>query len=128
MYAIIREIKSQNPNTIKVSRLLQLHGEDLTQGNLYNHQRWLWRKFSEGNYIGFLIILRSNHGKEFAFYIPHKFEEAKRPKSIYNHLGFYWINGDELVTVTNTNKHWFVSDGVNFIWINGLVINNILNE
>jgi hypothetical protein len=55
---------------IKVSRLYRLNKEDLEQGNLYNHQRYLWQLF-EGNYNGFLIILRSNFGKEFAFYIPH---------------------------------------------------------
>ena len=56
---------------IKVSRLLRLDGEDLEQGNLKNHQRQLWQQFSEGNYNEFLIILRSDLGKEFAYYIPH---------------------------------------------------------
>ncbi len=84
---------------IKVSRLLLIHGEDLNKGNLENHQRWLWQQFSEGNYNSFFIIVRSNFGKEFAFYIPHKFEEETKMKSEDNNLGFYWINGDQLVTV-----------------------------
>ena len=66
--------------------------------------------------------MRSNFGKEFAFYIPDKFEEAKEDKSTDNQLGFYWINGDQLVTVTNPNKAWFVSDSSKFIWIPGLII------
>ena len=40
------------------------------------------------------MIVRSNSGKEFAYYIPHKFEESKKWKSTDNKLGFYWINGD----------------------------------
>jgi hypothetical protein len=34
MYAILKEIKSLNPNMIKASRLLQIPGEDLAQGNI----------------------------------------------------------------------------------------------
>ena len=88
---------------IKVSRLLTLNGEDLCKDNLENHQRWLWQQF-KGNYNGFLIIVRSNFGKEFAFYIPHKFEETQEWKSTDNIFGFYWINGDQLVTVTDSKN------------------------
>jgi hypothetical protein len=42
--------------------------------------------------------LRSHLSKEFAFYIPHKFEEAKGGISTDKQLGFYWINGDQLIT------------------------------
>ncbi len=87
---------------IKVSRLHRLNKEDLESGKFLNdHQRWLREQF-ECNYDGFLIIIRSNFGKEFAFYIPHKFEEIKNDKFTGNHLAFYWINGDQLVTVTNS--------------------------
>ncbi len=56
---------------IKVSRLLSIHGEDLERGKfLDEHQRRLWKKF-EGNYNGFLVIVRGNARKEFAFYVPH---------------------------------------------------------
>ncbi len=55
---------------IKVSYLLNIHGENLSQGNLKNYQRWLWKQF-EDNYNRTLIIVRSNLGKEFAFYIPY---------------------------------------------------------
>ena len=65
--------------------------------------------------------MRSNFGKEFAFYIPHKFEEAKW-KSTDKQLGFYWINGDQLVTVTNSENAEFVSNSSDFIRINGMRI------
>ena len=56
---------------INVSRLLRLNKEDLEESKeLYDHQRWLWQQFSEGNYNGTLIIIRSNFGKRFAFYLP----------------------------------------------------------
>jgi hypothetical protein len=51
--------------------LLRLHKEDLEEINLKNYQRLLWEKFSEGNYTGTLIFIRSNFGKEFVFYIPY---------------------------------------------------------
>ena len=53
-------------------RLLELDEKDLSQGNLYIHQENLWRQFEDG-YDGTLIIIRSNFGKEFAFYIPIPF-------------------------------------------------------
>ncbi len=67
---MVRELKTEKPEMREFVCLLRLHGEDLEQGNLENHQRWLWQQF-EGNYNGTLIIVRSNFGKEFAFYIPH---------------------------------------------------------
>ena len=50
--------------------LLSLDRVDLEHGNLKKHQKWLWKQF-EGNYNGTLIIVRSEFGKEFAFYIPY---------------------------------------------------------
>ena len=66
--------------------------------------------------------MRSNFGKEFAFYIPHKFKEANDRKSIVEQLLFYWINGDELVTCTNSKNAWFRSDDDSFIVIDGMEI------
>ena len=93
----------------------------------------LWQEF-EGNYNGFLIILRNNYGKEFAFYVPHQFKEAKERKFTGDQLGFYWINGDQLVTATNSsnsesrsNKPWFVSNDDSFIGIDGITIKNKRN-
>ncbi len=90
-----------------LSCLLRLHKEDLERCNLKKHQRWLWKQF-EGNYNGFLIILKSNFGKVFAFYIPSKFEETNY-KLTDKQLGFYWINGDQLVTMTNSKNPVFRS-------------------
>ena len=55
---------------IKVLRFLSLNEEDLTEVNLKNQQIWLSEQFKR-NYNGFLIIVKSNFGKEFAFYIPN---------------------------------------------------------
>ena len=52
--------------------LLGLCEEDLSQGNLKNEQRYLW-SLTECNFNGTLIIVRSNFGKAFAFYISEKF-------------------------------------------------------
>ena len=60
---------------IKISRLIKLHGEDLLYGNLEDLQKWLWQQF-EGKYDGTLIIVRTNFGKEFAFYIPYEFKKT----------------------------------------------------
>ena len=68
------------------------------------------------------MIVRSNFGKEFAFYIPHKFEEAKEFEDTNKQLGFYWINGDQLVTVTNSKYPMFSSDNKYFISIYGMWI------
>ncbi len=72
--------------------------------------------------------MRSNFEKEFAFYIPHKFEEAKEKKFTGNQLGFYWINGDQLVTVTSLKNSWFKSNDDYFIWIYGMFIRNDRNN
>ncbi len=72
--------------------------------------------------------MRSNFGKEFAFYIPYKFEEAKDYKYTNKQLGFYWINGDQLVTVRNGHKPWFMSNDGCLLSINGMTIYNNRNE
>ena len=66
----------------------------------------LWQEFV-GNYNGFLIIVRSNFGKEFAFYIPHKIKEVKNCKITNEQYGFYWINGDQLETVKKSGNSYF---------------------
>ena len=71
---IIRELKSKNPEITKVLRLLILGGEDLSQGNLKTHQRMLWEQFKD-NYNGTIVIVKTNFGKEFAFFIPEQFKE-----------------------------------------------------
>ena len=42
-------------------------------------------------------------------------------------LGFYWINEDELVAVTNRFTTEFTSDDYSFIEINGMSISNNRN-
>ena len=74
------------------------------------------------------MIVRSNFGKEFAYYIPHKFEESKEWKSSGNHLAFYWINGDQIVTVTNSENNYFKSNDECFIWTFGMGIENNRNK
>ena len=72
--------------------------------------------------------MRSNFGKEFAFYIPHQFVEEGVWRSTDNQLGFYWINGDQLVVVTNSVGPGFSSNDQWFIWIKGIMISNYRNE
>ncbi len=36
---MVRELKAENPEMVGFVCLLKLHGEDLEQGNLDNHQR-----------------------------------------------------------------------------------------
>ena len=67
---MLKKLKNENPEMRGFVCLLRLHGEDLSEGNLKNHQRLLWEKF-EGNYDGTIVIIRSNFGKELIFYIPH---------------------------------------------------------
>ena len=45
-------------------------------------------------------------------------------KSTGNQLGFYWINGDQLVTVINSVDPGFVSDDNRLIWNDGMKIRN----
>ena len=52
----------------QVSRLLRLTEEDLIQPNLKTHQKYLWEQFKDG-YKATLFIVRTNFGKDFAFYI-----------------------------------------------------------
>ena len=52
----------------QVSRLLKLTEEDLIQPNLKSHQKYLWDQFKDG-YKGTLVIVRTNFGKDFVFYI-----------------------------------------------------------
>ncbi len=41
---MIRKLKTEKPEVNKkLICLLRLHAEDLTQGNLENHQKWLWQ-------------------------------------------------------------------------------------
>ena len=81
---------------VKVSRL-QVN-LPCRKDNLKFIQSELQQQFSDGNYNGTLIIVRSKFGKEFAFYIPSEFWVAYRFRT-GKQLGFYWINGDQLVTV-----------------------------
>jgi hypothetical protein len=48
--------------------LIRLHEEDLSQGDLTNHQRQLFEQFEKG-YDGTLVIVRSNFGKDLVLYI-----------------------------------------------------------
>ena len=73
---MVRELKTKKPGIRELVCLVKLREEDLRQGNLKNHKRQLCQQF-ESIYDEFLIIVRSDSGKEFAFYIPHKFEETK---------------------------------------------------
>jgi len=41
----------------------------------------LWDLF-ENSYKEFLIIIKTNHGKNIAYYIPTEFEETKKEKKI----------------------------------------------
>ena len=73
---MLREIKNERP-TIKLIRfLLRLDEENLIQGNLLTHQIQLWKDFKD-TYEETLVILKSAHRKELAFYIPFRFKKEK---------------------------------------------------
>ncbi len=58
----------------KISRLLTLDSKDLIKGNLKIYQQQLWKQFKD-NYNGTLVIVRSNYGKDFAFFVPEQFKK-----------------------------------------------------
>ena len=83
----------------------------------------LFQQFQDG-YDATILIVRSNFGKEFAFFIPNKFQKSQQLKLTGKQLAFYWIN-DKLVTCTNTSRPEFISNEEYFIWIRwGLFIEN----
>ncbi len=67
---MVRGLETQKLKIRELACLLRLHEQDLEQGNLLNHQKWLSKQFGR-NYNGTLVIIRSNFCKEFGFYIPH---------------------------------------------------------
>ena len=69
---VVRDIKSKNPDIKEFICLLQLDEEDLSQRYLWIHQKNLWKQFKNG-YSETLVIIKTNFGKEFAFFIPHQF-------------------------------------------------------
>ena len=79
------------------------------------------------NYQGFIVAIKTNFDKYIAYYVPDKFEEAKDGKDTEKLLGFYWINGDQLITVTNSIAPWFSSNDRYFIGIKGIWIENDRN-
>lgn len=72
---IINEIKKEQPNLNKVKCLLRLNEENLKHNSVHEFETKLWLNFKD-DYQGILIIIKSNMGKDFAFYIPHKFEQT----------------------------------------------------
>ena len=69
----MRDVKTKNPKIRQFVRLLGLDGEDLKEGNLKTHQKTLWKDF-ENEFNATFLIVKSDFDKEFAFYIPCKFE------------------------------------------------------
>ena len=53
------------------------------------------------SYNGFIVAIRSDHGKIFAFYIPCKFQKAEGVATS-TQLCWYWINQQQLVTCKRT--------------------------
>ena len=86
--------------------LLRLHGEDLCQGDLTNHQRQLWKQFEKG-YNGTLVIVKTNLGKDLVLYVSDRMYESNKWNYTEKIKIFYWINGDQLVTVRYINNPYF---------------------
>ena len=67
--------------------------------------------------------MRSDSNKEFAFFIPNKFEYAYN-KETGPHLAFYWLNSTQLVTSTKSFYPLFSSNDQYLIEIGGMLIRN----
>ena len=61
----------------------------LSNGNLKEHQQKIWENAK--NFNSFLIIVLSEQNKEFAFFVPHRFEQNEWEKT-GKQFAFYWIN------------------------------------
>ena len=66
---VINAVKFEKPKMSLLKPLLRLNEEDLNEGNLKEFQKDLWKDFCN-NYNGTIIIIRSDFGKNFAFFIP----------------------------------------------------------
>ncbi len=78
-------------------------------------------------YQGFIVAVKTDFAKNIAFYFPLYSNDTLR-KVTQNQLGFYWINGDKLVTVTNSDYSDYESNDDYFIWIEGMIIYNDRNN
>ena len=94
---------------------LRLNEQHLSEGSIKEYQTQLFKDFSD-DYNGTIIIVRSNHYKEFVFFMPHRFEETYGKDTDTQHA-FYWINHDELVPCIHLRDHSFASDNAFLIWI-----------
>ena len=56
--------------------MLRLTEENLKEGDLEDFQEKLFEDFECSSYKGTIFVIRSNFGKEFAFFKPNKIEEA----------------------------------------------------
>lgn len=54
---------------------MRLNNQKLEQGSLHEYQTTLAENFWD-DYQAMLIIIRSNFGKYFAFFVPHKFQKT----------------------------------------------------
>ena len=92
MIEVLKQIKKEKPEMSEVKCLLILNEQSLKSGNLKNEQTQLRQDFLDHGYTTILLIIRSNYGKEFAFYIPCEFDECPHGKVAKKQLAFYWIN------------------------------------
>ena len=66
-------------------------------------QNKLYEDFKD-NYDGIILIVRSNFGKEFVFFMKSKlFMTEYGAVGTGIQLIFYWINDNQLITVTRPN-------------------------
>ena len=74
------------------------------------------------------MIIKSNFGKEFAFFIPNKLEstDMKTSKKL---ISFYYINTNQLVTSFCNHNPAFSSNKNWIIWIkSGMGLSNDRNQ
>ena len=85
----------------------------------------MWKDF-EDDYNGTIIIVKSNYGKEFVYFMPERLEEQDF-KETELQLTFYWINNKQLITCASSKNHSFFQSGGIFntlIGMEGLSLEN----
>ena len=90
---MLKYLKSYNPLLRGFSCLLRLRGEDRINRYLERHYEKLKEIFKNG-FDSTLIIIKSNFGKEFAFYMPNSYEEIFNNKYRDYEIISYWINDE----------------------------------
>jgi len=62
------------------------------------------------NTDSFLVLIKSDMGKVFGFFVSAKLEKTVEAKYNFDQFSFYWINNEKLVRTDNTYLRAFKSN------------------